>query len=246
MAGFADLILRATQALVENTNLNEYNHFIIDEYQDFNFAENDIINQLAEHPKGLLVVGDDEQVLYDKLKSSKPTFIRDLYENPDYTNGMLPFYSRSSYHITKTTDHFIQQNREQDCIEKIYLPLKSNDDEPKVQIIACATAPTAVDYINKFVSDKETEIDERMRQLEAGEEKDAFLLILTPAREIKFYGQAREEMKNIVAKYQARSLLLSEDYYRLLSYYSLANNPYNNFTFRKVLYHGGDLGNKGT
>jgi len=203
----------------------------------FNLAEEALINQLVDHPKGLLIVGDDDQVLYGKLKSSKPTLIRVLYENTDYANGMLPFCSRSSYHITKTTDHFIQQHREKECIEKIYLPLKSNSDEPKVQIIACATAPIAVDYIKKFVSDNETEIDERKRQLEAGEEKDAFLLILTPAREINFYRRGKEEIISIAAKYQTRTWLFSEDYYQLLSYYSLANNSYNNFTFRKVLYH---------
>ncbi len=62
-AGFADLILRAKDALVENPQLNESNYFIIDEYQDFNSAEDALINQLVNDPKGLLVVGDDEQVL---------------------------------------------------------------------------------------------------------------------------------------------------------------------------------------
>lgn len=236
-AGFADVILRATEALGENPNLSENNHFIIDEYQDFNLAEDALINQLVGHPKGLLVVGDDDQVLYDTLKSSKPTLVRDLYNNTDYANGMLPFCSRSSYHITKTANHFIQQHGEQECIEKIYLPLKNNSDEQKLQVIACKNPAIAVDYIKKFVSDNETEIDKRKRQLETGEEKEAFLLILTPAREINFYGQEREEIKSIAAKYQTETRSFSEDYYQLLSYYSLANNSYNNFTFRKVLHY---------
>jgi len=87
-SGFADLILRATEALAENPNINDHNHFIIDEYQDFNLAEEALINQLADSPKGLLVVGDDDQVLYGTLKSSDPKLIRNLYENTDYTNGM--------------------------------------------------------------------------------------------------------------------------------------------------------------
>ncbi|OGJ71522.1 hypothetical protein A2454_03790 [Candidatus Peribacteria bacterium RIFOXYC2_FULL_55_14] len=238
-AGFADLILRATKALVENSDLSEDNYFIIDEYQDFNLAEEALINQLVGNPKGLLVVGDDEQVLYEKLKSGQSTLIRNLYKNTDYTNGMLPFCGRSSYHITKTSDHFIQQNREAECIEKIYLPLKTNTDELKVQVIACATSPTAVDYIEKFVADNRELIDERKRQLAAGEAKDAFLLILTPAKEVNFYGQSKEEIKRIAAEYQTETRSFSEDYYQLLSYYSLAKNPYNNFTFRKVLHYEG-------
>ena len=236
-AGFADLILRAKDALVENSQLNESNYFIIDEYQDFNSAEDALINQLVNEPKGLLVVGDDEQVLYEKLKSGKPTLIRNLYQNNDYANGMLPFCGRSSFHITKTAGHFIQQQREADCIEKIYLPIKTTDDSPKVQVIACATAPTAVDYIEKFVVDNKTAIDERKNKLAEGEEKDAFLLILTPAKEVNFYGESKKKIAKIVAEYQVENLYFSEDYYKILSYYSLANNPQNNFTFRKILFY---------
>ena len=236
-AGFGDLILRARDALAENADLNESNYFIIDEYQDFNTSEDALINQLVSEPKGLLVVGDDEQVLYEKLKSGKPTLIRNLYQNNDYANGMLPFCGRSSFHITKSAGHFIQQNREAGCIEKIYLPIKTTDDKPKVQVIACATAPTAVDYIERFVTDNKTAIDERKGKLSNGEEKDAFLLILTPAKEVNFYGESKEKIASIAAEYQAENRYFSEDYYKILSYYSLANNPQNNFTFRKVLYY---------
>lgn len=236
-AGFADLILRAKDALAENADLNESNYFIIDEYQDFNSAEDALINQLVNDPKGLLVVGDDEQVLYEKLKSGKPTLIRNLYQNNNYANGMLPFCGRSSFHITKSAGHFIQQNREAECIEKIYLPIKTANDKPKVQVIACAAAPTAVDYIEKFVADNKTAVDERRAKLAEGEEKDAFLLILTPAKEVNFYGESKRKIASIVAEYQAENRYFSEDYYKILSYYSLANNPQNNFTFRKVLHY---------
>jgi len=238
-AGFADLILRATQALTENPSLNQESYFIIDEYQDFNLSEEALINQLTENANGLLVVGDDEQVLYENLKSGDPTLIFKLYCNRDYIKGMLPFCSRSSYHITKTSDHFIQQHRNAKYINKIYLPIICNSQEPKVQVIACATAPTAVDYIEKFVTDNKVEIDERKKQLEAGDAKDAFLLILTPAREVNFYGQAKEKIKKIAEKYRPEIRSFSDDYYKLLSYYSLANNSYNNFTFRKVLFYEG-------
>lgn len=240
-AGFADLILRAKDALAENADLNESNYFIIDEYQDFNAAEDALINQLVNDPKGLLVVGDDEQVLYEKLKSGKPTLIRNLYRNNDYANGMLPFCGRSSFHITKSAGHFIQPNRETECIEKIYLPIKTTDDKPKVQVIACATSPTAGDYIEKFVSDNKTAIDERKLKLTDGEEKDAFLLILTPAKEVDFYKNRRfdgkKKLDDLISEYRVENRYFSEDYYKIVSYYSLANNPQNNVTFRKVLYY---------
>jgi superfamily I DNA/RNA helicase len=239
VAGFADLILRATSALRENSTLRENDHLIIDEYQDFNRAEKALIEELARDAKGMLVVGDDEQVLYQELKSSDPGLIRNVYRDRNYANGMLPFCGRSDYHIVKTADHFIRKERERECIEKIYLPLRSNDQKTKVQIIACAAPATAVDYIEKFVADHEAEIEERMRQLDTNEKKDAFLLILTPAREAKFYGPTKERIKSITLKYQRETRWFSEDYYRLRSYYSLATNLHNNFTFRRALYYEG-------
>lgn len=185
----------------------------------------------------MFVVGDDEQVLYEKLKSGKPTLIRTLYRNEDYANGMLPFCGRSSFHIAKLAEYFIRQKRDIECIEKIYLPVKTNDGEPKVQLIACATAPTAVDYIEKFIIDNKIAIEERKTKLAEGKEKDAFLLILTPSKEVNFYRESKEKIKSIVAEYQAENRYFSEDYYKVLNYYSFANNHQNNFIFRKVLYY---------
>jgi len=85
--------------------------------------------------------------------------------------------------------------------------------------------------------DNKVEIDERKTKLAKGEGKDAFLLILTPAKKVNFYGQSKEKIADIMAEYQAENRYFSEDYYKILSYYSLANNSQNNFTFRKVLYY---------
>jgi len=234
-AGFADLILRAKDALTENKDLNENNYFIIDEYQDFNLAEEALIEQLTINAKGILIVGDDDQVLYDDLKASKPVLIRNLHKDNSYVKGMLPFCSRCNYHIVKSSDYFIKQQSDSESIEKIYLPLKNNYKEPKVKVIASATASAAVDYIYKFVDDNNAEIEERKRQLETGEKKDAYLLILTPSKKINFYGQDKYQIINLAKKYQPEIRAFSEDYYKLLNYYSLAQNSCNNFAFRKVL-----------
>ena len=237
VAGFADLIIRARIAQEENRDLNKDNFFIIDEYQDFNLAEEALILQLVNNAKGLLIVGDDEQVLYEEFRSGKASLIRHLYKKRDYVNAMLPFSGRSGYHLVKSAAHFIQQHRDSDCIEKIYLPIEVNQDAPKVQVIACATPATAIDYIEKFVADNKTEIDERTKKLSEGKAKDAFLLILTPAGKVKFYGGKRDKLFQIIFPYQTESRTFSEDYYKILNYYSLANNTKNNFIFRKVLFY---------
>ena len=238
-SGFADLILRAKEALDENPSLNNNQYFIVDEYQDFNLAEDSFINKLTSDAKGLLIVGDDEQVLYESLKSGKADLIRNKYKDESIVNAMLPYCGRCSTYITKATSHFIQQCRDSDSIQKIYLPIKTSDGNSKVQVIACATPSTAVDYIEKFIKDNQSAIDERKNKLESGDKKDAYLLILTPAKKLKYLGKIKEKIFDLVSKYQAENRLFSDDYYKVLAYYALSNYTGNNFAFRKVMYYEG-------
>jgi len=238
-AGFADLIIYARNAIAENVALNDRDFIIIDEYQDFNIAEKELIDQLSQQVQGILIVGDDDQVLYEKLKLGKAQLIRDLYNDTDLINAMLPFCSRSSMHIAKTAGYFISQNQESECIDKIYLPLSVNTDCPKVQVIACAKPITAVDYIENFINNNRLEIETRKNDLNSGTAKDPFLLILTPAKEIKFYANkgANKKLFDLVKEFHPEEKKLSDDYYKLLDYYSLANHPNDNYIFRKVLAH---------
>jgi hypothetical protein len=63
---------------------------------------------------------------------------------------------------------------------------------------------------------------------------------------VNFYKShgARDELFNLVAAYRDEGRKLSDEYYKALSYYSLANYPLNNFTFRKVLHYEGVRGNE--
>lgn len=235
--GFADLIIHARMALAENPSLKDHEYFIIDEFQDFNLAEGKLINELTTSTRGLLIVGDDDQVLYDKLKSGKASLIRNMYKDTAFTNAMLPFCSRSSFHISKTAGHFIQQETEQDCIEKIYLPLSTDRNFPKIQIVGCATPMIAVDYIEKFIEDNKKSINKRKEELLRESSKDPFLLILAPSNELRFYAHknANKKLLKLVSEFKEESRKFSEDYYKVLNYYSLSKYPENNYTFRKVL-----------
>ncbi len=87
--------------------------------------------------------------------------------------------------------------------------------------------------------DHQDELNERRDRLASGYEKDAFLLILTPAKELRFFRDAGKKIFELVAQYRTEPRSFSEDYYKLLNYNSLARYPRNNFTFRKVLFYEG-------
>jgi superfamily I DNA/RNA helicase len=241
-AGFADLIIRATDALAETPKLNEHQLFIIDEYQDFNAAEEKLLEQITGETKGKLIVGDDDQVLYETLKSGKASLIRAIYADHAVANAMLPFCGRCDFHITCAADSFIKQRPDPGSIKKIYLPLTGAGASQKVQVVACATPGTAVDYIRNFVDTHKREIETRQEDLVNGEAKDACLLILSPSKAVNFYRAkgAKEVLLDLIKPYYESAQEYSDEYYMVLNYYALAKVPTNNFTFRKVLHHEGN------
>jgi superfamily I DNA/RNA helicase len=240
-AGFSDLILRARDALAENPALNEHQFFIVDEYQDFNAAEEHLLDQIAGSAEGRLTVGDDDQVLYEQLKSGKAALIRAIYTDKAVVKAMLAFCGRCDFHITRAASHFIKQGPDPASIKKIYLPIGTPDNSLKVNVVGCASAGTAVDYIRKFIEDHSVEIERRKSDLAAGNSKDPYLLILSPSGAVNFYrpNGAQGELMELLKPFAEQDAEFSEDYYKVLNYYSLANFPRNNFTFRKVLYYEG-------
>jgi hypothetical protein len=240
-AGFSDLILRARDALAESPGLAQHKFFIVDEYQDFNTSEENLLNQITQSAKATLVVGDDDQVLYEKLKSGKPELIRAVYKEKSVVKAMLAFCGRCGFHITRTASHFISLEPDPACIKKIYLPIGSADKASKVQVIGCASPTTAVDYVRKFLEDHSAKIEQRKNDLAAGKSKDPYLLILSPSAAVNFYrpNGAQQELMELLKPFVEQRAEFSDDYYKVLNYYSLASYPNNNFTFRKVLHYEG-------
>jgi superfamily I DNA/RNA helicase len=235
------LIPNSLKALTESPQLNEHLFFIIDEYQDFNASEESLLNQICDKTQGRLTVGDDDQVLYETLKSGKASLILAIYADGSVVNAMLPFCGRCGYHITCAADHFIKQQLDEEAIEKIYLPISAPDQSQKVHVIACAAPTAAVDYIRKFIEDNRQEIEQRRKDLTEGKAKDAYLLILSPSGAVSFYrpNDAKDELFRLVSGYSTERKEYSEDYYKVLNYYSVAKYPKDNFTFRKVLHYEG-------
>jgi superfamily I DNA/RNA helicase len=170
-----------------NEETNEHQLFIIDEYQDFNAAEEMLLEQITGETKGKLIVGDDDQVLYETLKSGKASLIRAIYADHAVASAMLPFCGRCDFHITCAANHFIKQRPEPGSMKKIYLPLTEAGASQKVQVVACATPGTAVDYIRAFMDTHRKELEGRQEALANGEAEDACLLILSPSKALNFY-----------------------------------------------------------
>jgi superfamily I DNA/RNA helicase len=234
-ANFCDLIVAARIAVQENPDLATDGFFIIDEYQDFNRAEGHLLESLTQRAEGVLIVGDDDQVLYDTLKAGNADLIRTLYSNSSIANAILPFCRRCAFHITKAAAAFIGHDRDPNAINKVFLTKDKLASGELVHIVGCSAPATAVDYVRKFVEEHRADIEQRKTDLASGLKTEAYLLILTPAKELNFFRSTREELISLVGEFKRENQVFSEDYFRVLTYYSLAKDPSDNFAFRKVL-----------
>ena len=112
---------------------------------------------------------------------------------------------------------------------------------PKVQLIATPTPISEVDYIQKFVSDHRVELEAHITRMEAGEETDPFLLILTPDKKLKLLktGGTDEVLREWLTQWNVISTGHSNDYKRILAYCSAAGVQADNYVLRRVLHYEG-------
>lgn len=107
----ADIVYGLVKYYEEDSDARvpSYNQILIDEFQDFNKLEVSLIHYLASKSP-IVIAGDDDQVLYDELKSSNPKFIRDLHDGtaPGYSKFELPFCSRSTRVIVEAINDLIE------------------------------------------------------------------------------------------------------------------------------------------
>lgn len=143
--GHADVVYYAVQMCKKDTaKIPTFDLILIDEFQDFNEIEAEFIDLLATKNE-VLIVGDDDQALYE-FKGSSPKYIRDKFgkENVEFESHTLRFCSRCTEPIINAfhgiVDGFKLNEEESKRIKKdyiCYLPGKAQDGElnPKLGLI---------------------------------------------------------------------------------------------------------------
>jgi len=128
----------------EPDKIPTYDLILVDEFQDFNETESKLIDVLATKNK-VLVVGDDDQALYE-FKGSSPRFIRERFDvsNSNYESHTLRFCSRCTPVIINAFHDIVSRvtasGKKGGRIQKefiCYLPEKRIDGElnPKILLM---------------------------------------------------------------------------------------------------------------
>jgi superfamily I DNA/RNA helicase len=169
---------------------------LVDEFQDFNECESAFIDLLATKNR-VLIVGDDDQALYE-FKGSSPRFIREKHdvENGNYESHSLRFCSRCTEAIIgvfhNIVDHYKLNGEGSARIRKdylCYLPEKRSDSEtnPRV-VISRNTQVNKIPFVIKEELAKLLESQKIKSVLIIGEAQSCASQLANIAKKLRHFG----------------------------------------------------------
>lgn len=134
---YGDMILSAYQMISTNKSIlkniqDNYRHIVIDEFQDNNFALNEIVNLIAGKRNYVTAVGDDDQVIYSFRGANNFNIqaFRERYgDHEKYQSIALETNYRSNQAILDLANESIKNNPER--VEKTLTSyLKAGGEKP--------------------------------------------------------------------------------------------------------------------
>ena len=174
---FDDSVYRVLDGLkAARASLDCYDLVLIDEYQDFNALEAGFIDILSSHNR-IMIVGDDDQALYSKMRCASWDHIRLLETAGDYEVFKLPYCMRCPEVIVKAVNDVITKARSLGKLEgridkpyKYFPPVKGADSERYQQIISVKTSVQRLNanYMGRYIKESiagisQSEIEEAVR-----------------------------------------------------------------------------------
>ena len=179
--GYSDVIFGAVLYLEKFKNkIPDYDQVVVDEFQDFNTLEVSLIDLLSEKSP-VLLVGDDDQALYD-FKSASTKHIRERHSenNVAYASFSLPHCSRCTRVIVETANDVIKKAIENGLlINRIKKHYHYFEDKVKDKESA---QYNKVVYCQRFATEIPLFIEQQIGNI-AKDIKDTFsVLIISPLR----------------------------------------------------------------
>jgi DNA helicase-2/ATP-dependent DNA helicase PcrA len=125
---FSDLLYRFVNEIKTNNEfknqiIESFDYLIVDEYQDINNIQEEIIKILSEN-LNLLVVGDEDQTIYQFRGSNINHFLKFTERYPNAQKHQFRINYRSSSSIVKLSDLLVKNNKNR--TDKSIFPNPSN------------------------------------------------------------------------------------------------------------------------
>lgn len=159
---FGDQILKTLKLFRERSGIlknyqEKFKYILVDEFQDTNFAQNELLKLLAGKDRNITVVADDDQSIY-KFRGAAISNVLEFKENfPDAEIVVLTENYRSAQNILDYAYRLIQHNNPDrlEVKEKIDKKLKSSAGQGvSPQVLHFQTGSAESDKISEIILEK--------------------------------------------------------------------------------------------
>jgi len=154
--------------------ISRIKHFLVDEYQDFNRAEQKFITALSAMAKSMVIVGDDDQSLYSR-RGGSPEGLRELCLSEEHDRVSLLICRRCKSRIVNAANTFLTVMRPD---PRPMLPLK---DGGEMLCFYFKSTKAEIAYLTKFLSKCIDELPENPKL------KDGTVCLFPSRRVLDFY-----------------------------------------------------------
>lgn len=154
--------------------ISQIEHFLVDEYQDFNRAEQAFIAALSATAKSMIIVGDDDQSLYSR-RGGSPDGLRELYSSEECDRVSLLRCRRCKSRIVKAANTFMT------AVWPDPRPLLVEKDGGEILCFCLKSTKAEIAYLAAFLSKCIDGLPENPRP------KDGIVCLFPSRRILEFY-----------------------------------------------------------
>ena len=207
---------------VKNKYARAFEYILVDEYQDTNFAQVSILNQISLHQGKICVVGDDYQSIYSFRGANIDNILSFREQHSQAKLFKLERNYRSTRKIVEAANSLMKHNRRQ-IPKDVY---SENDDGERVVYKPC--------YSDKEEAAVVVSQIERIRQTEGGTYADFAILYRTNAQSRTFEEEFRR--RDIPYRiYGGLSFYQRKEIKDAIAYFRLIINPHDEEAIRRVI-----------
>ncbi len=232
---FGGLLLYTLRLFEERPNIlkeyrEQFEHIVVDEFQDTNSIQYKLVKLLAEPKRNITVVGDDDQAIYKFRGAALANILQFRGDFPDAKRVVLSHNYRSGKNILDSAYKLIQQNNPHrlEATEGLSKELAAHQDyEGFVRHLHADTLDAEV----------ESAISEMIKQKEAGAAWSDFAILSRANDSVDPYLEALDRA-GIPYHFVALSGLYTKPIILdSLAYMRAVNDPFNSPALYRILSH---------
>lgn len=189
-----------------------FNYILVDEYQDTNYVQYMIINQLAAIHKNICVVGDDAQSIYSFRGARIENILNFKHDYPGYTLFKLEQNYRSTTNIVNAANSLIAKNKSQ-ISKKIW---SGNESGEKIKLIRAATDHEEGYLVSNLIQD--TIYGEQLQYMD-------FAILYRTNAQSRIFEEALRKLNIPYKVYGSLSFYQRKEIKDILAYFRLVVNP---------------------